>query len=164
MKRAEEQARIRGRMTPPTFDEGLNKLRSLQFDVREEAGVAGGFRVSKHGCAAVIARAKDGKGVALAHKAGVVLGDEIAYLLDRGHQKFLKTSNLEIAATADRLKAVHQFSEELREVIGEPVLYNEALGTTSDEYMYDRVKGRDTDAPPMGRAPWEPAAGAADTH
>jgi hypothetical protein len=164
MKRAEEQARIRGTIAPQTFDEVLNKLRSLQFDVREEPGVAGGFRIAKHGCAAVIARAKDGKGVALVHKAGVVLGGEIAYLLDRGHQKFLKTSNLEIAATADGLKAEHQFSEELRLVIGEPVLYNEALGTTSDEYMYDRVLGRDTDAPPMGRAPWELASGAADTH
>ena len=33
--------------------------------------------------------------------------------------------------------------KELREVVGEPSLYNESLGTTSDSYMYDRVKGRD---------------------
>lgn len=164
MNRAAEQAKLRRKIVPPTFDEVLNKLRSLQFDVREEPRVAGGFRVSKYGCAAVIARAKDGKGTAMAHKPGVVLGGEIAYLLDRGFQKFLKTSKLEIAATADRLKAVHLFSEELREVVGEPVLYNEALGTTSDEYMYDRVKGRDTDAPPRGMAPWELTAGAADAH
>jgi hypothetical protein len=164
MNRATEQARMRRKITPPTFDEVLNKLRSLQFDVREEPGVAGGFRVSKYGCAAVIAKAKDGKGTALAHKPGAVLGGEIAYLLDRGFQKFLKTSKLEIAATADRLKAVHLFSEELHEVVGEPVLYNEALGTTSDEYMYDRVKGRDTDAPPRGVAPWELTAGAAGGH
>src|ERR1700758_4061156 len=108
------------KITPPTFDEVLNKLRSLQFDVREEPGVAGGFRVSKYGCAAVIARAQDGKRTALAHKPGVVLGGEIAHLLDRGHQKFLKTSKLEIAATADRLKDEHRLSEELRAVIGEP--------------------------------------------
>ena len=100
----------------------------------------------------------------MAHKPGVVLGGEIAYLLDRGFQKFLKTSKLEITATADRLRAVHRFSEELHEVIGEPVLYNEALGTTSDEYMYDRVKGRDTDEPPRGMTPWELAAGSSDAH
>jgi hypothetical protein len=164
MKRTEEQARIRGTIGPSTFDEVLNKLRSLQFDVREEPGVAGGFRVSKYGCAAVIARAKDGKRTALVHKPGVVLGGEIAYLLDRGHQKFLKTNKLEIIATADRLKAEHQLADELRAVIGDPVLYNEALGTVSDEYMYDRVKGRDTDAPPQGLAPWELAAGAAGGH
>lgn len=152
------------KVTQPTFDEVLNELRSLQFDVREEPGVAGGFRVSKHGCAAIIGRAKDGKGIVMMHKPGVVLGGEMAYLLDRGFQKFLKTSKLEITATADRLKATHQFSEELHEVIGEPVLYNEALGTTSDEYMYDRVQGRDTDSPPRGLTPWGLAAGTADGH
>jgi len=163
MNRSVAQAKLRGWAKPPTFDEVLNKLRSTEFDVREEPGVAGGFRISKHGCAAVIARAKDGKGVAFVRKPGPVLGGEIAYLLDRGYQKFLKTSKLEMAATADRLKAEHLLSEELREVIGDPVLFNEALGTVSDEYMYDRVKGRDTDAPPRGQAPWDPA-GAADGH
>ncbi|HTY82897.1 MAG TPA: hypothetical protein VMB19_01695 [Silvibacterium sp.] len=151
------------KQTSLNFDQILDKLRSSQFDVREEPGVAGGFRVSKYGCAAVIALAKDGKGTAVLHKPGVVLGGEIAHILDRGFQKFIKTSKLEIAATADRLTAEHNFSDELREVTGEAVLYNEALGTTSDEYMYDRVKGRDTDAPPRGAAPWD-TAGAADAH
>ena len=164
MNRAAEQARLRHKTTPPTFDEALTKLRSLQFDVREEPGVAGGFRVSKYGCAAVIVGANKGRETAMVHKPGVVLGGEIAYLLDRGFQKFLKTSNLEIAATADRLKAEHNFSDELREAIGEPVLYNQALGTVSDEYMYDRVKGRDTDAPPRGVTPWELTTGAAGGH
>jgi len=152
------------KIQPPTFDEVLSKLRSLQFDVREEPGVANGFRVSKHGCAAVIARAKDGKGVTLVRKPGVVLGGEIAILLDRGFQKFLKTSKIEVAATADRLKAEHLFSEEIREIAREAVLYNEALGSVSDEYMYDRVKGRDRDAPPKGLAPWELATGGSGGH
>jgi hypothetical protein len=152
------------KQTSLNFDQVLDQLRSVQFDVREEPGVAGGFRVSKYGCAAIIGRTKDGKGTAVLRKAGVVLGGEIAHILDRGFQKFIKTSKLEIAATADRLKAEHNFSDELREVIGEAVLYNEALGTTSDEYMYDRVKGRDTDAPPRGAAPWDLTAGAADAH
>ena len=152
------------KIQPPTFDEVLSKLRSLQFDVREEPGVANGFRVSKHGCAAVIARAKDGKGVTLVRKPGVVLGGEIAILLDRGFQKFLKTSKIEVAATADRLKAEHLFSEEIREIAREAVLYNEALGSVSDEYMYDRVKGRGRDAPPKGLAPWELATGTSGGH
>jgi len=143
------------KIKPLTFEEVVSKLRSLQFDVQDAPGVANGVRVSKYGCAAVLAPAKGGKGVALVQKPGVVLGGEIAFLLDRGFQKFLKTSKLEIAATADRLKAEHLFGEELREVIGEAVLYNEALGSVSDEYMYDRVKGRDRDAPPKGAAPWE---------
>jgi hypothetical protein len=152
------------KIKPPTFEEVINKLRSLEFDVQDATGVANGARVSKYGCAAVLAPAKDGKGVALVHKPGVVLGGEIAFLLDRGFQKFFKTSKLEIAATADRLKAEHLFGEELREVTGEPVLYNEALGSVSDEYMYDRVKGRDADAPPKGAAPWELGSGTSGGH
>jgi hypothetical protein len=50
---------------------------------------------------------------------------------------------------------VHRFAEELRQVVGEPSLYNESLGTTSDSYLYDRVKGRDL---PVAQRPvpaWE---------
>ena len=74
-------------------------------------------------------------------RPGWLLGGEIARLVDRGYQKFLKTSKLEIPATADHLRAIHEFSEELKEAIGATSLYNESLGTTSDLYVYDRVKG-----------------------
>jgi hypothetical protein len=63
--------------------------------------------------------------------------------LDRGYQKFIKTSKMEIPATADHLRSLHEFSEELNEAIGATTLYNEALGTTSNVYNYDRVKGRE---------------------
>jgi hypothetical protein len=45
------------------------------------------------------------------------------------------------------LHAIHQFSEELKLLIGSIDLYNEALGTTSDLYEYDRLKGRETAQP-----------------
>jgi hypothetical protein len=151
------------KIKPRSYDEALSQLKSLQFDVREVAGVAGRVQVSKHGCAAIIGR--DPKaGVVMYHKPGILLGDEIAILLDRGFQKFFKTSKLEMAATADRLKAEHSFAEELDEVIGEVSLYNESLGSVSDEYMYDRVKGRDKDAPPKGLAPWDQTASASSGH
>jgi hypothetical protein len=50
---------------------------------------------------------------------------------------------LEIPANADHLRAIHEFTEELNEAIGATSLYNQALGTTSDVYNYDRVKGRE---------------------
>jgi hypothetical protein len=140
-----------------TFDEILANLRGLQFDVREVPGVAGQCRVEKYGCAAVITRASDGSGVAFVGRPGFVLGGEIAHLLDRGFQKFLKTSRLEITATADHLKAIHRFDEELKEVVGSPSLYNESIGTTSDDYFYDRLKGRDTKPIPRSPAPWDSA-------
>src|SRR5580704_4437295 len=138
-----------------TFDEILTNLRSLQFDVREAPGVAGQYRVEKYGCAAVITRASDGNGVAFVARPGFVLGGEIAHLLDRGFQKSLKTSRLEIAATADHLKAIHHFSEELKEIAGSPSLYNESIGTTSDDYFYDRLKGRDKNPIQRSPAPWD---------
>jgi hypothetical protein len=91
----------------------------------------------------------------LTGQPGVVLCGEVARLLDRGFQKFLKTSSMEVPATADRLRAVHQFTEELKLVLGSTSLYNESLGTVSDRYMYDRVKGRDL---PVAKRPipaWE---------
>ena len=134
-----------------TFDEILASLRSSQFDVREVPGVADQFRVQKHNCAAIIVRARDGNGVAFVARPGFVLGGEIAHLFDRGFQKSLKTNHLEIAATADHLKAIHRFSEELKEIAGSPSLYNESIGTTSDDYFYDRLKGRDVH--PIRRLP-----------
>lgn len=150
------------KIKPRSYEEVLNQLKSLQFDVREVPGVAGRVQVSKHGCAAVIGPDPKG-GIALYHKPGILIGDQIAILLDRGFQKFFKTSKFEMAATADNLKAEHSFAEQLDEIIGEVSLYNESLGSVSDEYMYDRLKGRDKDAPAKGRAPWE-LAGASSGH
>jgi hypothetical protein len=140
-----------------TFDEILANLRSSQFDVQQVSGVAGQYRVQKHGCAGVIAPARDGGSVAFVARPGFVLGGEIAHLLDRGFQKSLKTKHLEIAATSDHLKAIHHFSEELKEVVGSPSLYNESIGTTSDDYFYDRLKGRDKNPIPRSPAPWDTA-------
>jgi hypothetical protein len=129
-----------------TFNEVLSILGGQRFDVAPAQEGAkrnpNAFQVRKHGCAAEIAAAPDGSVEVLA-RAGWLLNGEIACLLDRGYQKFIKTSKLEIPATADRLRALHDFSEELNEAIGATSLYNEALGTTSDVYNYDRVKGRE---------------------
>ena len=139
-----------------SFDEVLSKLGNKHFDVSpacEGASRGSGrmYRVAKYGCAAEIAentvdttdRGGGGEAaVRLLARPGWVLGGEISRILDRGYQKFLATAKLQVPATADHLKDLHKFSEELKEAIGQLVLYNEAMGTTSDVYMYDRVKGR----------------------
>jgi hypothetical protein len=131
----------------PTFDEVLATLGNEKFDVSPATEgsnrAAGAYRVSKDGCAAEIApSAEKGSPTRLLAKAGWVLGGEISRLVDRGYQKFFKTSKLEIPATADHLRALHGFEDQLKEAVGSMVLYNEALGTTSDRYDYDRLKGR----------------------
>jgi hypothetical protein len=129
-----------------SFNDVLSILGSQRFDVAPAQEGAkrtpNAFQVRKYGCAAEIAAAPDGSVEVLA-RPGWLLNGEIARLLDRGYQKFIKTSKLEIPATADHLHALHEFSEELNEAIGATSLYNKALGTTSDVYHYDRVKGRD---------------------
>jgi hypothetical protein len=129
-----------------TFNDVLSLLGSQRFDVAPaQDGAKRGpnaIQVRKYGCAAEIAAAPDGTPEVLS-RPGILLNGEIARLLDRGYQKFFKTNKLEIPATADHLRSLHEFSEELKEAIGSPNLYNESLGTTSDVYMYDRVKGRE---------------------
>jgi hypothetical protein len=128
----------------PNFDQTLENLRAHSFDVAPFAGVAGGVLVSKHGAGAVLAPGQ-GAAVAFQERPGAVFGGEVARLLDRGYQKFLKTSTYEFPASAAQLQAIHLFSEELSQVMGTISLYNESLGTTSDLYEYDRLKGRDAE-------------------
>jgi hypothetical protein len=129
-----------------TFNDVLALLGGQRFDVAPAQEGAkrtpNAVQVRKYGCAAEIAPAPDGTVEVLA-RPGWLLNGEIARLLDRGYQKFIKTSKLEIPATADHLRAIHEFSQELNEAIGATSLYNQALGTTSNVYHYDRVKGRD---------------------
>ena len=134
------------KIPPPTFTVALATLAGSQFDVSAAKDGSGGgkkaFQVRKYGVAAEIAAAGDGKTLVL-KRPGWLLGGEIARLVDKGYQKFLKTPKLEIPASADHLRAIHEFSEELKKAAGAENLYNEALGTTSDRYVYDRVKGRE---------------------
>ncbi len=132
-----------------TFDGVVSTLGNERFDVSPASSgakpVAGARRVSKYGCAAEIA---PGPGkeqpVRMLAKAGWLLNGQISRLVDHGYQKFLETSALRIPATAEHLRCIQRFDQELRQATGAMSLYNESLGTTSNVYVYDRVKGRET--------------------
>lgn len=142
-----------------TFDEVVSELRRLQFDVQNPAGVADRVRISKHGCSIELGKADNAAGLRMTARPGPVIGGEVAQLVDRGFQKFFRTSKAEFPATAERLHALHQFVEEVKEVTGSITLYNEALGTVSDAYLYDRVKGRDLPVSERPTPAWEKGAG-----
>jgi hypothetical protein len=138
-----------------TLDQVLSELRGLKFDVQTVPGDANRHQVAKNGCAIVLEKAQNAAGFRMAVRPGPLFGGEIAQLVDHGFQKFFRTSKAEFPATAERLHTLHQFVEELKQVAGSVTLYNEALGTVSDAYLYDRVKGRDL---PTGERParaWE---------
>lgn len=141
----------------PGFEQILDQLRAHGFEVSAFAGVAGGMLVAKHGAGAVLAAAKDAP-AAFVVSPGILVKGEVGRLLDRGYQKFIKSSQYEIPASATQLQAIHTFSEELKQVTGAISLYNESLGTTSDLYEYDRLRGREHEEPPAAR-PWELAGG-----
>ena len=142
---------------PQSFEQVMQNVRSHGFEVSSFAGVPGGQLVSKFGAAAVLVSAGDSDGssaVGFAERPGILVRGEVARLLDRGYQKFIKTSQYELPATAGQLHAIHAFTEELNQVTGAMGLYNEALGTTSDLYQYDRLRGREAPQAAPAR-PWE---------
>jgi hypothetical protein len=141
----------------PNFDQMLETLRAHSFDVAPFAGVAGGMLVSKYGVGAVLVPGADSP-AAFAERPGVLVKGEVARLLDRGYQKFIKSSQYELPASASQLQAIHLFSEELSQLTGGISLYNEALGTTSDLYEYDRLEGREAEQPDPAQ-PWELTGG-----
>jgi hypothetical protein len=132
----------------PSFGERMEELRKLGFAV--DSG-QGGMRASKSGCAAIIT--DKGNGVVKVAKAGLLLGNEIGALVDAGYQKYwLAPSGARAAATAEQLKTLHHFEEDLREALGLVSLYNESLGTVNGLHLYDRVKDRDQGVP---KRAWE---------
>jgi hypothetical protein len=135
-----------------TWDEAVGWLRSHGFDVLEPQGVQNRIFLKKNNISAAIEKTNDGSTKIFAYPGPLVNG-EIAKLINRGYQQFFKTTKTEVPATADRLHALHLFSEELKEAIGFPSLYNESLGTVSENYVYDRIKGRD-DGSDKNR-PWD---------
>ncbi|HEX3891321.1 MAG TPA: hypothetical protein VHW46_02010 [Terracidiphilus sp.] len=147
------------KLAKPGHDQALQILRSHSFDVKPFPGVANGMLVSKNGVGAVLipGPGKD-EPTAFAIHPGILVRGEVARLLDRGYQKFIKTSQYELPATASQLQAIHALSEELKLLLGDVSLYNESLGTTSDLYQYDRLKGREAAQPDAAR-PWELTSG-----
>lgn len=141
---------------PPTYDEAVAWLREHGFDILDAPGTQNRVFLKKLNVSAAIEKADDGS-TRLFAKPGYLLSGEISRLVDKGYQKFLKSSKSEIPATADHLKALHQFSEELREAMGGVSLYNESLGTVSDRYMYDRVENRDLPEAKRPKRAWETA-------
>lgn len=138
----------------PTYESAVEWLRNHGFDILEAPGVQNRVFLKKNNVSAAIEKEDDGS-VRLFARPGYVIRGEIARLVDRGYQKFLKTTKGEIPATADHLAALREFNEELRAATHIPTLYNEAIGSVSDAYVYDRIVDRDKPGPQRPVRPWE---------
>jgi hypothetical protein len=134
----------RERPQQPTFSARLERLRTAGFDVRPAAG--GATRAVRGECA-IDLKEENGEPRAVS-PAGILIGGEIAALVDGGYQKFFRTPpGRKRPALAEELRALHHFEEDLHQALGQKSLYNESLGTVSTLYLYDRVKDRDRGVP-----------------
>ena len=125
-----------------------------------QAQDGGRVRIGKHGCAAVLEASPSGEpqfavrpGLVIRAatvsersnelRSGLDTAERIAHLIDRGFQKFWQEGERQLPALSAQLQALHHFDQDLRAVMGLTALYNEALGTVSSRYIYDRLEGRE---------------------
>ena len=137
-----------------TFEDAVAWLRDHGFDLIEAPGTQARVFLRKYNVSAAIQKTEDG-GVKIFAYPGYMVGSEISKLINRGYQQFLKTTKTEVPASADHLKALHDFAEEMKVALALPSLYNESLGTVSESYQYDRIKDRDEGAVDRPKRPWE---------
>lgn len=133
----------------PNFDERLQTLSQLEIKSSRKGNDQ--VAVMRGVCAALVRRT--GEGSYQIDPIGVVVGNEIGELVDGGNQKYwLTPGGKKEAATAEQLRELHSFDEDLKEGLGITSLYNEGLGTINSLHLYDRVKDRDKGEP---RRAWE---------
>ena len=135
----------------------LETLRQAGFECTTVSSQPERIRVMKHGCAALLERQANGQ-LKLAQAPGYVFRAEIGRLWDAGYQKFWlfgpvtdePWSESRRPVVSEQLKALHRFSQGLRDALGVPSFYNDSIGTTNDIAAYDRVKGRGEPGPRAG--------------
>ncbi|HLI62604.1 MAG TPA: hypothetical protein VKV05_04335 [Terriglobales bacterium] len=145
------------RVKTVSFEEAVAWFRGHGFELTEAPGARNRIFLKKYQCSAAIERAGDG-GVEIFAYPGYLINGEISKLVDHGYQKVLQTSKGVYPATADHLKALHEFAEELKQGIGGISLYNEGLGTVSEACLYDRLRDRDLPQAERPKRPWQQLA------
>src|ERR1700689_669264 len=122
----------------------MEALPSAGFIVSSTGGVT---RVEKYGCGAEFRRTSDDH-YTMTILPTILMNGQFTRLWDAGYQKFLLTDDgRKFPANADELLRMPRLNEELRTALGIPTYYNEALGSTSQLSVYDRVAGRKGDDP-----------------
>jgi hypothetical protein len=138
-----------------TFEQPhVEGLSSKGFVVRASGGVA---RVEKYNCGAELRKEPNGR-YQMTVPPSIMLQGRFVHLWDAGYQKFLLTHDgAKYPVRVVQLSELRKFNEELRTSLGVPTYYNEALGSTCQYTVYDRVKGRTGDVPDESVGAHEPS-------
>jgi hypothetical protein len=122
----------------------VESLSAKGFLVRSSGGVV---RIEKYGCGAELRKEPQGS-YRMTIIPSVMLQGQFTHLWDAGYQKFLLThEGRKYPIRVGQLADLRRFNEELRTALGVPTYYNEAIGSTCQYSVYDRVKGRVGDVP-----------------
>jgi len=122
----------------------VESLAAKGFLVRSSGGVV---RIEKHNCGAELRKTPEGR-FQMTIIPTVMMQGQFTRLWDAGYQKFLlNAEGKKYPIRVDQLSDMRNFNEELRTALGVPTYYNEALGSTCQFTVYDRVKGRAGDIP-----------------
>jgi hypothetical protein len=127
------------------FDQAqVESLAAKGFLVRSSGGVV---RIEKYGCGAELRKSPAGR-FHMTIIPSIMFQGQFTRLWDAGYQKFLLTNEgQKLPIRVAQLGDLRRFNEELRTALGVPTYYNEALGSTCQYSVYDRVKGRTGDVP-----------------
>ena len=122
----------------------IEGLSAKGFLVRSSGGVV---RIEKYGCGAELRKSPQGQ-YQMTVIPSIMHQGHFAHLWDAGYQKFLLTHDgHKIPIRVSQLDDLRRFNEELRTALGVVTYYNEAIGSTCQYSVYDRVKGRAGDVP-----------------
>jgi hypothetical protein len=127
------------------FDQSqIESLSSKGFLVRSSGGVV---RIEQYGCGAELRKSSETR-YRMTVIPSIMFDGQFTHLWDAGYQKFLLThDHRKIPVRVAELADLRRFNEELRTALGVPTYYNEALGSTCQYTVYDRLKGRPGDNP-----------------
>lgn len=127
------------------FDQAqIESLSSKGFLVRSSGGVV---RIEKYNSGAEMRKMPSGK-FQMTVIPSIMHQGQFTRLWDAGYQKFLLTHDgKKIPVRVNQLADMRQFNDELRTALGVPTYYNEAIGSTCQYSVYDRIKGRPGDVP-----------------
>jgi hypothetical protein len=117
------------------------KFEAAGFEVTETGGTPDTLEVKRHNCARLLTRNGAGAWVPAGPPCFLVRG-LACELEDRGYQKFWYHAGKRFPIRVGELKALQQFDQEVREILGLTSLYNESLGSTCARTVYDRLDGR----------------------
>jgi hypothetical protein len=122
----------------------IESLSSKGFLVRSSGGVV---RIEKYDCGAELRKMPSGR-YQMTVIPSIMFQGQFTRLWDAGYQKFLLTHECKkFPIRVSQLGDLRSFNEELRTALGVPTYYNEAIGSTCQYSVYDRVKGRAGDVP-----------------